>query len=933
MMHIELNATSLAACRHGEQSLASIRCCSRSKPTVCLSVCDSESMGDGSQPSQTAPKTCVEAVAATASQARAECKAQGMRLCRLEELRGQSGACCKSGCSFDAERVWTADKCQPTAEDIQRRELEAAEAAALDARLRRTLASCGPLCNTSRPVLREPGGPARFATTTAPIRCDALYNLDDEASAAEAHRPLLRSELPSQWILDAFTMAGRYPLSPGQGMSQQYLGQTAMVPFWGEAMVEEMVSKARSRRLAGNYGADETNRLLEGLRRAALSGKSVLVIGSENPWVEAACLAEGAAHVTTLEYGKISTDHPKLTTFTPAAFRAARRAARLPRFGAVVTFSSVEHSGLGRYGDALNPWGDLIAIGRAWCVADDDAKLVIGVMSGRDRIEWNAHRRYGALRYPYLATNWRLEWASEKGKQRVHVFQRFVDPAPTLTPLPPEPSRASRCAASAGSEAAAVAPVAAASAVAAAQDGRPPRLHAATAGTAPRAHAKRAGRRLHAEREGDESPQALSVAIATCRRADHLKRVLPIYLRHPRVSDVVVTDDCSTDAEALRAWLASGALEPAAAAKLTVVANARQLWPLANKLSAVERARGPWVAVLDSDNTALASYFDTLFDFWRRTPADPTTIYTPQRLLRPQAGPDGHLGAHLAVGFDFTLLVGRPCDAASWSTCAKSSASAVLNAGNNVVHRETALRAWRPAVQRSSTSAKDVWLDSQLMNRLMVEQVRFEPLPRTPPPPSPSSLPPSPRPVAAASHVRLLSLLSDSAHHMDMAGVQAAGRAQFGVRPPGERRLVLQAGRPRCRLAALVAQRRTRARQQRSTRAGRGGLARRCRRRVEHIHRRRCALLRWRRSLRVRLRGGAARHRGRGARAGVGAKARDQRSVDDRGRSGRRVRRARLAAVRTQRARPVLQDGVWYGPADGLDEGGWRTRPRMRARW
>ena len=51
-----------------------------------------------------------------------------------------------------------------------------------------------------------------------------------------------------------------------------------------------------------------------------------------------------------------------------------------------------------------------------------------------------------------------------------------------------------------------------------------------------------------------------------------------------------------------------------------------------------------------------------------------------------------------------------------------------------MVHRETALHAWRPAVQRSSTSAKDVWLDSQLMNRLMVEQVRFEPLPRPRPP-------------------------------------------------------------------------------------------------------------------------------------------------------------------------------------------------------
>ena len=34
------------------------------------------------------------------------------------------------------------------------------------------------------------------------------------------------------------------------------------------------------------------------------------------------------------------------------------------KYDAMVTFSSLEHSGLGRYGDGLNPWGDLIAMAR-----------------------------------------------------------------------------------------------------------------------------------------------------------------------------------------------------------------------------------------------------------------------------------------------------------------------------------------------------------------------------------------------------------------------------------------------------------------------------------------------------------------------------------------------------------------------------------------
>jgi hypothetical protein len=77
--------------------------------------------------------------------------------------------------------------------------------------------------------------------------------------------------------------------------------------------------------------------------------------------------------VTTLEYAVISTDHPQLVTMTPNDMRAAYLNATLPLFDEVVTISSVEHSGLGRYGDGLNPWGDVQAIARAWCVAKPNA--------------------------------------------------------------------------------------------------------------------------------------------------------------------------------------------------------------------------------------------------------------------------------------------------------------------------------------------------------------------------------------------------------------------------------------------------------------------------------------------------------------------------------------------------------------------------------
>ena len=63
-------------------------------------------------------------------------------------------------------------------------------------------------------------------------------------------------------------------------------------------------------------------------------------------------------------------------------------------FDLIFSFSSLEHSGLGkvsksmcilvtyhtmsqgRYGDPLNPWGDIVTIGQAWCVSTPDVSLL-----------------------------------------------------------------------------------------------------------------------------------------------------------------------------------------------------------------------------------------------------------------------------------------------------------------------------------------------------------------------------------------------------------------------------------------------------------------------------------------------------------------------------------------------------------------------------
>ena len=90
----------------------------------------------------------------------------------------------------------------------------------------------------------------------------------------------------------------------------------------------------------------------------------------------------------------------------PKDFRSQYRNKTLDVFDVVFSFSSLEHSGLGRYGDPLNPWGDIMSVAEAWCVSGPSAKLALAVPTsvslGLDVIEYNAHRSYGPLMYPYL---------------------------------------------------------------------------------------------------------------------------------------------------------------------------------------------------------------------------------------------------------------------------------------------------------------------------------------------------------------------------------------------------------------------------------------------------------------------------------------------------------------------------------------------------
>ena len=271
-------------------------------------------------------------------------------------------------------------------------------------RLGRIREVCGELCSieTLDDFKRKAKDINGYPTFTANVDCDKLMSSDD-VDASDFTFP---TEIPEE-LVPYYTLSGLIPIKPHPRHFQDaYLGKDARSNVWSREDIDEKIKQAQEGILKGTYNsAGYTTELKDRLAALDLKGKHVLVIGSEDPWVEAICLALGAAKVTTLEYGKILSLHPQIETLTPQAFREMFMKKALSNFDGVVSISSIEHSGLGRYGDALNPWGDLIATGRAWCVTKSSGFLLLGLPGGsEDNIRYNAHRMYGQYRWPLVTT-------------------------------------------------------------------------------------------------------------------------------------------------------------------------------------------------------------------------------------------------------------------------------------------------------------------------------------------------------------------------------------------------------------------------------------------------------------------------------------------------------------------------------------------------
>lgn len=143
--------------------------------------------------------------------------------------------------------------------------------------------------------------------------------------------------------------------------------------------------------------------LYQALEKYPIQGKDVAIIGSATPVYESIVLAYGGKPYT-IEYNKILTDDSRLNLMTVKEFKQNPR-----EFDVILSISSIEHDGLGRYGDPLNPVGDLEFMSKAAKkYLKEDGHMFLAVPLGKDCLCWNAHRVYGPLRFPLLVEKWHI---------------------------------------------------------------------------------------------------------------------------------------------------------------------------------------------------------------------------------------------------------------------------------------------------------------------------------------------------------------------------------------------------------------------------------------------------------------------------------------------------------------------------------------------
>lgn len=217
-------------------------------------------------------------------------------------------------------------------------------------------------------------------------------------------------EIPEE-LKDKFTMGGKIPILNWWFDGTEDIS-TVGQDRWTDEYIQSFCDNFTVSRIENNlegespYGHEPVANLLRSFIDYDISNKRVAVVGSLVPWIEAMLINLGN-DVTTIEYNVPTTDYKNLQCRDYFDYFINNE----DQFDAIISFSSIEHSGLGRYGDPLDPDGDIHTVNIIEKNLKDNGIFIWGAPVGWDTLMWNAGRVYGPIRMPILFKNFiKQQW-------------------------------------------------------------------------------------------------------------------------------------------------------------------------------------------------------------------------------------------------------------------------------------------------------------------------------------------------------------------------------------------------------------------------------------------------------------------------------------------------------------------------------------------
>ena len=217
-------------------------------------------------------------------------------------------------------------------------------------------------------------------------------------------------------LKNGFTMDGKIPV-----FEWYFDGSKKNGLKWTNSIINEHLTRFTPENIKNNaegkssYGHEVCLNLLQSFEDYNIRHKNVAIIGSETPWIEA-ILLNMSNNVTTIEYNVPSGNFDNINLKCEDYFTHFEQNKTI--YDTIVTFSSIEHSGLGRYGDPLDPNGDIKTMNNIHNNLKENSLLIWGAPVGKDAISWNAHRVYGPIRLPKLFHKFEeIKWYGSTKKQ------------------------------------------------------------------------------------------------------------------------------------------------------------------------------------------------------------------------------------------------------------------------------------------------------------------------------------------------------------------------------------------------------------------------------------------------------------------------------------------------------------------------------------